>query len=150
MEVSDRLQTVVDELKATFGAREFYVVDITEDKPSDDAVGTLIFGMRDSKVPALAARGLTIGLISNSHRCLTSFQEHFALQAFVSAAVSSAEHGRMKPHPSIFAAALELLGHGAAECVMVGDDEARDIAPARALGMRFVHVTEGADLSKCS
>ena len=59
MEVSDRLQTVVDELKATFGAREFYVVDITEDKPSDDAVGTLIFGMRDSKVPALAARART-------------------------------------------------------------------------------------------
>ena len=54
--------------------------------------------------------------------------------------------GYWKPHPMIFAAALELLGHGAAECLMVGDDEARDIAPARALGMRFVHVTEGADL----
>ena len=55
----------------------------------------------------LAGRGLKLGLISNSHRCLTSFQEHFELKGLIAAAVSSSEHGYMKPHPSIFEAALE-------------------------------------------
>ena len=54
----------------------------------------------------LARRGIRIGLISNSHRCLASFQSHFELQDLITAAVSSSEHGYMKPHPSIFAAAL--------------------------------------------
>ena len=50
----------------------------------------------------LASAGIRIGLISNSHRCLASFQSHFELQEFVTATVSSSDHGLMKPHPSIF------------------------------------------------
>ena len=57
----------------------------------------------------LAEAGLRIGLISNTHRCLASFQSHFELQGLISATVSSSEHGLMKPHPSIFTAALQLL-----------------------------------------
>ena len=55
---------------------------------------------------SLAGAGLRIGLISNTQRCLTSFQSHFELEGFIAAAVSSYEHGYMKPHPSIFSAAL--------------------------------------------
>ena len=69
----------------------------------------------------LAARGLKIGLISNSHRCLASFQQHFELQGLITAAVSSSEHGYMKPHPSIFEAALTLAG---VEAQRVGDGRA--------------------------
>ena len=50
----------------------------------------------------LVAGGIRIGLVSNSHRCLASFQSHFELQGLISGAVSSLEHGFMKPHPSIF------------------------------------------------
>src|SRR5437762_7961469 len=53
----------------------------------------------------LAAAGVRIGLISNSHRCLASFQSHFELEGLIAAAVSSPEHGFMKPSPSIFRAA---------------------------------------------
>ena len=63
----------------------------------------------------LAAAGIRIGLISNSHRCLASFQSHFELQGLIAAAVSSSEHGFMKPHPSIFKAALGLVGVPPAE-----------------------------------
>ena len=56
------------------------------------------------------ARGLKIGLISNTQRCLTSFQSHFALDGLFTVAVSSADHGYMKPHPSIFEAALRQVG----------------------------------------
>ena len=74
----------------------------------------------------LAARQLKIGLISNSHRSLDAFQEHFHLQGLVAAAVSSAEHGYLKPHPSIFEAALP-GGRGRGEALMVGDSLAHDV-----------------------
>lgn len=86
----------------------------------------------------LHAAGYRIGLISNTHRCLTSFQSHFALEGLISAAVSSSAHGYMKPHPSIFEAALTLVGAEPAMAVMVGDSYAHDIAGAEALGMRGI------------
>lgn len=94
---------------------------------------------------AIAAQGLRIGLISNSHRCLASFQSHFELQGLVSAAVSSSQHGYLKPHPSIFQACLHLLGVPASEAVMVGDSVGQDIEGARRAGMRAVLVRRGAE-----
>jgi HAD superfamily hydrolase (TIGR01662 family) len=92
----------------------------------------------------IADAGIRIGLISNSHRCLTSFQNHFALEGLVSAAVSSSVHGYLKPHPSIFQAALGLAGVDASDAVMVGDSVGQDIAGARRSGMRAVLVRRGA------
>ena len=94
---------------------------------------------------ALSERGIRMGLISNSHRCLASFQSHFELEGLVSAALSSSDHGYMKPHPSIFQAALQLLDVPAAEAVMVGDSLGQDVAGALAVGMRAVLVRRGAD-----
>ena len=101
------------------------------------------FFLYDDVTPALgelAARGVKVGLISNSHRCLASFQQHFELHGLVAAAVSSSEHGYMKPHPSIFESTLTLLGVSAADAVMVGDSVAHDIEGARRVGMRAVLV----------
>jgi putative hydrolase of the HAD superfamily len=95
---------------------------------------------------AIASQGVHIGLISNSHRCLASFQSHFELEGLISAAISSSEHGYMKPHPSIFDAALRLLDVPAAEAVMVGDSLAHDIVGARQVGMRGVLVRRSADI----
>jgi putative hydrolase of the HAD superfamily len=94
---------------------------------------------------ALAARGVRLGLISNSHRCLVSFQEHFALQDVIAAAIDAAEHGYMKPHPSIFREALARAGVGAAESLMVGDSLTHDIDGARGVGMRGVLVHRSDD-----
>jgi putative hydrolase of the HAD superfamily len=91
----------------------------------------------------LAAGGLRIGLISNSHRCLASFQSHFELQGLITGAVSSSEHGYMKPHPSIFEAALKLVGVAAAESVMVGDAARHDIDGALGAGMHAVLLHRG-------
>jgi putative hydrolase of the HAD superfamily len=88
----------------------------------------------------LHASGLKIGLISNSHRCLTSFQAHFDLQGLFAATVSSLDHGYMKPHPSIFLAALRSAGVDACDAVMVGDSLMHDVDGARRLGMRGVLV----------
>jgi HAD superfamily hydrolase (TIGR01549 family) len=90
---------------------------------------------------ALHASGLKIGLISNTQRSLTAFQTHFALEGIFSAAVSSYDHGYMKPHRSIFEAALRQVDVGPHEAVMVGDSVPADIAGALGLGMRAVLVS---------
>jgi FMN phosphatase YigB (HAD superfamily) len=52
--------------------------------------------------------------------------------------VGSLRHGHVKPHRSIFEAALAALGASPADAAMVGDSYADDIAGARALGMRAI------------
>jgi len=91
----------------------------------------------------LASAGVRIGLISNSHRCLASFQSHFELQGLITATVSSSEHGFMKPHPSIFSAALQLVNVSPAEAVMVGDSLRHDVEGAMRAGMRGVLLHRG-------
>ena len=91
----------------------------------------------------IAAAGIRIGLISNSHRCLTSFQSHFELQGLIAGALSSPDHGFMKPHPSIFHAALRLVDVPASEAVMVGDSVSQDIEGALRAGMRAVLIYRG-------
>jgi len=92
----------------------------------------------------LRARGIRVGLISNTARCLETFQAHFALAGFISVAVSSSAHGFMKPHPSIFQAALDRMGVPAGEAVMVGDSLLHDVLGARRAGMRGVLLARGA------
>lgn len=96
-----------------------------------------------SVLRALCGAGMKIGLVSNSHRCLTSFQSHFELEGLISATVSSSEHGLMKPHPSIFNAALALAGVSAAESLMVGDSIRHDIEGALRAGMAAALVHRG-------
>ena len=94
---------------------------------------------------ALHRGGYRIGLISNTHRCLTTFQRHFALDPFVSAAVSSYEHGRLKPDPSIFRAALDRVGVAPGDGVMVGDSVEHDVDGARQVGMGAVLLVRSGD-----
>jgi HAD superfamily hydrolase (TIGR01662 family) len=98
-------------------------------------------------IRSLHAKGLRIGLISNTHRCLASFQSHFELEGLFAAAVSSSLHGYMKPHPSIFEAALSLAGVPASRSVMVGDSVKQDIEGARAAGMRGILVCRSGQLA---
>ena len=88
----------------------------------------------------LHADGYTIGLISNTQRSLETFERHFELDGLFSVAISSFDHGFMKPHPSIFEEGLRRAGVGAHEAMMVGDSVPHDIAGALRLGMRGVLV----------
>ena len=89
-------------------------------------------------IPALAARGLALGVISNSHRSLEAFTEHFALDRYVRTHVSAHPGRYMKPHPSIFAADLASAGVEAGEAVMVGDSLKHDVRGALGAGLRAV------------
>ncbi|MDQ3669501.1 MAG: HAD family hydrolase [Actinomycetota bacterium] len=95
------------------------------------------FELYEDAIPTLEllrAHGLKVGLVSNTSRDLDAFIRHFALE--VDAWISSGSHGKVKPSPTIFRAALDLLQVEPAAAVMVGDSPDDDVEGARALGMR--------------
>jgi putative hydrolase of the HAD superfamily len=97
------------------------------------------FSMYEDALPVieeLRRHGIKIGLVTNGQRDLDEFVVHHGLE--VDAKVGSKAHGRTKPHPSIFVAALAALGTSPAETVMVGDSYEDDIEGARALGIRAI------------
>lgn len=95
------------------------------------------FELYDDVLPTFAElkqHGLCLGLVSNTARDLPAFVAHHGLD--VDAAIGAREHGKTKPDPSIFAAALLALGVGPERTAMVGDSPEDDIAGALALGLR--------------
>jgi putative hydrolase of the HAD superfamily len=99
------------------------------------------FELFDDVLPALAelrARGLKIGLLSNTARDLELFVQHHGLA--VDAVLTSRAHGKTKPHETIFRRMLELLQLPPGDAAMVGDTIEDDIDGAQAVGMRAVLV----------
>jgi putative hydrolase of the HAD superfamily len=97
------------------------------------------FSLYEDALPVLDVlrrHGLKIGLISNGQRDLDEFATHHDLE--VDAIVGSKAHGRVKPHASIFIAALRALDVSSDEVAMVGDSYEDDIEGARALGIRAI------------
>jgi putative hydrolase of the HAD superfamily len=97
------------------------------------------FSLYEDALPVLdelRRHGIRIGLVSNGQRDLEEFTLHHALD--VDAVVGSKAHGRVKPHASIFVAALRALGTHPEETAMVGDSYEDDIEGARALGIRAI------------
>jgi putative hydrolase of the HAD superfamily len=97
------------------------------------------FSLYEDALPVLdelRRHGLKIGLISNGQRDLEEFATHHTLE--VDAVVGSKAHGRVKPHASIFVAALRALDVAPDETAMVGDSYEDDIEGARALGIRAI------------
>jgi putative hydrolase of the HAD superfamily len=84
----------------------------------------------------LRARGLKLGLLSNSSRDLDEFVVHHRLT--VDAVLTSRAHGKTKPHEAIFRALLAQLEVLPEEAAMVGDTIEDDVHGARAVGMRAV------------
>ena len=97
----------------------------------------------------LRASGVKLGLISNAERCLASFETHFHLHGLFDMTITSVEHGYMKPHPSIFEAALRAIGTDRHDTVMVGDSLHHDVEGARRLGMRAILVSRSGPRADC-
>jgi putative hydrolase of the HAD superfamily len=97
------------------------------------------FSLYEDALPALdelRRHEIKVGLISNGQRDLDEFTAHHRLD--VDAVVGSKAHGRVKPHASIFVAALQALDVSPAEAAMIGDSYEDDIEGARALGIRAI------------
>jgi len=96
--------------------------------------GPVLRGLKD--------RGLKTALLSNTH-WPRAFHEHFlerdGLADLLDARLYTSEMSHMKPHPSVFAAALDAIGVvDPAAAVFVGDRKFDDIAGASSAGLRTV------------
>jgi HAD superfamily hydrolase (TIGR01549 family) len=89
-----------------------------------------------SAIDELRSDGLKVGLLSNSARNLSEFVVHHRLT--VDAVLTSRDHGKTKPHETIFRRMLELLDVEPGDALMVGDTVEDDIEGALAVGMRAV------------
>jgi len=92
------------------------------------------------------ARTYRLGLVTNG----AADVQHEKLAATTlgsrfSTIVVSSDVGVGKPDPAVFRAALEALGVSADEAVIVGDSLERDIAGARAAGVRSVWLARAGD-----
>jgi HAD superfamily hydrolase (TIGR01509 family) len=94
---------------------------------------------------ALAARGLTLAVVSNTMRtpgtALRGILAHYGLLPYFSVLTFSDECGIRKPDPEIFRLTLRTAGVDVGEAVHVGDDSLLDVAGAHAAGMRAIQVT---------
>ncbi len=103
---------------------------------------------------ALSARGLRLALICNTGRTpgtmLRIVLERLGLRRFLSVLTFSDEVGLRKPHAEIFLRTLSALGVPPSHAAHVGDDLTTDIAGARGVGMRAIHLCHPGGASKHS
>ncbi|HEX6971714.1 MAG TPA: HAD family hydrolase [Limnochordia bacterium] len=90
-------------------------------------------------VASLAAAGYRQAVVSNWPPSLSRFLVHHGFACYFSIIVGSGDVGCLKPDPRLFRRALAELAVAPEQAVFVGDDPARDMVPARALGMAGIH-----------
>jgi putative hydrolase of the HAD superfamily len=113
--------------------------------PVDQLTELLLEALRFEAYPevvpvlgALRGRGVRVAVVSDWDCTLAEHLVRLGIREWVDAVVVSAVVGVTKPDQRIFTAALAELGVTANGALMCGDDPARDLAGARAAGIRGV------------
>ena len=85
----------------------------------------------------LSAR-FRLGVVTNTHYAghIHDHLRAMGISQHMAVVVTSIEHGRPKPHPSIFMSALERLDCDASEALFVGDSYTADYLGAKGVGMQ--------------
>lgn len=105
---------------------------------------------RNKSILAKLAAQFQMGIVSNFSGNLSVILEEFELNEFFRFALDSYHCKVEKPSPEIFSMALAESDrtNRAGECVFIGDNPERDVAPAQKLGMKGILVREhGKDLA---
>ncbi len=100
-----------------------------------DPAGYRLFDDVRPALDALAARGLTLGVVSNFEPWLDEVLDLQEIGDRFAAVAISGKLGVAKPDPRIFKAALAEAGADPAATVHVGDQPVNDVAAARAVGI---------------
>ena len=85
----------------------------------------------------LSAR-FRLGVVTNTHYAphIHAHLREIGISQHMAVVVTSIEHGRPKPHPSIFMSALERLDCAASATLFVGDSYTADYLGAKEVGMQ--------------
>ncbi len=96
---------------------------------------------------ALRGERVATAVVSNFDRRLPGILSDLELAPLLDLVWLPSDAGVTKPDPAIFESALSALGVTAARALFVGNDAERDLAGARAVGMRAVDVASLATLA---
>ncbi len=103
-------------------------------------------GARDALF-ALHDEGVATAVVSNFDQRLPGILDGLGVGPAIDLVWLPVDAGVAKPDPAIFASALRRLGVAPGRALFVGDDAERDLAGARAAGMRAVDATSLATLA---
>jgi HAD superfamily hydrolase (TIGR01509 family) len=120
---------------ATRLGREEALLRRVGDRFADDSLRQLA---ESAALLARLSERYRIGIVSNFYGNLHAVLDEARLTPSIGVAVDSTLVGFKKPDPRIFQAALDSLNAAPSETVFVGDSLKRDMAGARAMGMRHV------------
>jgi putative hydrolase of the HAD superfamily len=135
---SDAVGLPVDEVLHELAVSSYLDHWAPTTRPRPDAVPTL---------RAISARGLSIGLLSNSHWPRHQHESWLArdgLLDLIDERVYTSDLEHVKPHPAAFAALVDALGVDPRRCVFVGDRLMDDVHGAKNVGMRAVWLRNAA------
>jgi len=108
-----------------------------------------VFGEPRPEAPevlaALRDRGHKIGLVSDCSAELPAYFAGLPVAPYIDAPVFSFLTGARKPEPANYLTCCEALRVEPADCVYVGDGGSNELAGARAVGMRAVHLAVPAE-----
>jgi HAD superfamily hydrolase (TIGR01549 family) len=94
-------------------------------------------------LPALRARGLRLGILSNAPTNLPGFLDRLGISPYLDFKVVSATEGVKKPDRRIFEVALARAGVAPHEALHVGDMYFEDILGGRAVGLQTLLMERG-------
>jgi putative hydrolase of the HAD superfamily len=134
--LADRIDAVVtpDALVAAAAVR--LTVERQFGEPRPDAVAVLA---------ELRRRGLRIGVVSDCSAELPAYFGALPIAPFVDAPVFSFVTGARKPDPANYLTCCAALRVEPSACLYVGDGGSNELAGARAVGMRPVHLDVAAE-----
>ncbi|HEV3406216.1 MAG TPA: HAD family hydrolase, partial [Candidatus Dormibacteraeota bacterium] len=88
--------------------------------------------------------GMRSVITSNTYwRDAESYWDDFralGMAGLIDGIITSVDAGHLKPHPALFEMAMRWARVEAADCVVIGNREENDVAPALALGMQAILV----------
>ena len=98
------------------------------------------------KLLASLSSDYKLGVVSNTHRVglVPRLMEQFGITDYFSSVVTSIDHGRPKPHDSIYTVALADINANAQHTIFVGDSIEHDYVGPRKLGMYSVLIANEA------
>ncbi len=116
-------------------------IGISEFAPYD-SIGEVLYPEAKDVLTALS-KIYRLGIIANQPVGTEKRLYEYGVGHLFSLVLSSAEEGMEKPNPELFLRALSRAGCEPYEACMIGDRPDNDIAPAKALGMKTVRITQG-------
>ena len=134
----DTVRRLTDSLAAALAVRDPRAIARVRDRFVADARRHL---QRNQHVLARVRARYRLGIVSNFYGNLETVCDNTSIRPLFGVIVDSVRVGASKPDPRIFMAALDGLGVAPTDAVFVGDSAARDMAGARALGMRHIWLT---------